>query len=125
VRGSALSQNGSGPAVDEEFRVDVVPERNAVRVRPVGEIDLSTVGEIRSQLGDLHDAGFRRVILDLRATTFLDSTGLRLCLDFQAASAADGTEFAIVPGPPAVQRAFQVAGLTAWLPFQRNGAAWA
>jgi anti-anti-sigma factor len=125
VRRSWLIQNVPGRLAHEEFRVDVVPERDAVRVRPVGEIDLSTVGRIRSQLDDLRDAGFRRVILDLRATTFLDSTGLRLCIDFQADSAADGTEFAIAPGPPAVQRAFQVAGLTARLPFQRNGAAWA
>jgi anti-anti-sigma factor len=56
----------------------VQPERDVVRVCPRGEIDIDTVGAVRSQLDELVGAGFTRVVLDLRDTTFLDSTGLRL-----------------------------------------------
>jgi anti-sigma B factor antagonist len=121
---------GSSPAdASSEFRVEVEPDRDGVRVCPVGEIDLSTVGEVRARLDELRSAGFRRLILDLRGATFLDSSGVRLALDAHATSAADGTEFAIVPGPPAVQHTFEVAGLSAWLPFigsrgPRDGTAW-
>ena len=87
------------------------------------------MGEVRAQLDELRSAGFSRLILDLRRATFLDSSGVRLALDAHATSAADGTEFAIVPGPPAVQHTFEVAGLGARLPFietrgQRDGTAW-
>jgi anti-sigma B factor antagonist len=101
----------------DAFRVDVHPERDVVRVCPRGEIDLDTVGAVRTQLDELTNAGFRRVVLDLRDATFLDSTGLRLAMDAQAASAADGWEFGIIAGPCNVQRAFEIAGLSERLPF--------
>ena len=94
-----------------------MPERDVVRICPVGEIDLDTVGEVRAELERLRQAGFDRLILDLRSTTFMDSTGLRLALDVHAASAADGFEFALHAGPPAVQRTFKIAGLSQSLPF--------
>ena len=112
------------------FRVDIVPDRDAVRVSPVGEIDLSTVSEIRAELHELKEVGFTRLVLDLRGTTFLDSTGLHLILEEYAAAQADGAQFALVAGPPEVQRVFELTGLGAQLPFSdlaelSSGAAWA
>jgi anti-sigma B factor antagonist len=132
VRQSWSSSDGSGPSqadTSSEFRVEVEPDRDAVRVCPIGELDLSTVSEVRAQLDELRSAGFQRLILDLRGATFMDSSGVRLALDAHATSAADGTQFAIVPGPPEVQRTFEVAGLNDRLPFigsrgQRDGSAW-
>jgi anti-anti-sigma factor len=103
------------------FRVEVEPEREIVRVCPVGEVDLETVDEVRARLEELKSSGFRRLILDLRRTTFLDSSGLRLALDVNAASTADGFAFGIIAGPPEVQRAFDLAGLSSRLPFVEPG----
>ncbi len=100
-----------------DFRIEVVPERDTVRVCPMGEIDLETAGGVRAELEGLKSAGFKRLVLDLRGTTFIDTTGLRLVLEADATSAADGFDFAVFPGPPAVQRAFDVAGLSSQLPF--------
>ena len=58
---------------------------------------------------------------DLRRTTFLDSTGLLLVLDAHSAAAAAQTEFAIIAGPPCVQRTFEVAGLNGRVPFIEPG----
>jgi anti-anti-sigma factor len=132
VHESWLSSDGDGSTganASSEFRVEVELDRDAVRVCPIGEIDLSTVGEVRAELDELRFAGFRRLILDLRRATFLDSSGVRLACDAHVASARDGTEFAIVPGPPAVQRTFEVAGVCDRLPFvgfrgQRDGTVW-
>jgi anti-anti-sigma factor len=127
VRQSWSLSDGSGPSqadTSSEFRVEIEPDRDAVRVCPIGEIDLSTVGEVRAQLDELRSAGFSRLILDLRRTTFLDSSGVRLALDVHTASAADGTEFAIVPGPQDVQRTFEVAGLSDRLPFIGSRGEW-
>jgi anti-sigma B factor antagonist len=101
----------------QDFGVDVLPERDAVRVCAVGEIDVATVGGVRDRLDELRAAGCVRLILDLRGVTFLDSTGLRLVIEQVAASATDGCDLAIVPGPWQVQRVFDVAGLSSRLPF--------
>jgi anti-anti-sigma factor len=100
-----------------EFRVDVVRERGAVRVCPVGEVDVCTIALVREHVDEAMAAGTGCLILDLRATTFLDSTALHLAVDSDAITAQKGIEFAIVPGPPAVQRTFDAAGLSARLPF--------
>ena len=58
-----------------------------------------------------------RHILDLRRVSFLDSDGLRLALDLHAAASGDGFELELVPGPPHVQRVFEVTGTLDALPF--------
>jgi hypothetical protein len=73
------------PAV-AECNLKVKPERAAVRVCPIGEIDLGSIEPLRSQLKERD--GFQRIILDLRETTFLDSSGLRLIVEVYEASAA-------------------------------------
>ena len=78
---------------------------------------------VRDQIDQLRDAGFRRVVLDLSATTFLDSTGVRLVLDMLAAASADSWKFAVMAGPPPVQRTFELAGVVEQIPFvDRPGA---
>ena len=115
---SANDSNGSRDgAVPADFRVEVEQEREAVRTCPIGDIGLDTVEELRAQLEELTSAGATGLILDLRGTTFLDSTGLRLAMDTHATSTANGCEFAIFTGPPSVQRALELTGLTAHLPF--------
>ena len=101
---------------DPDFRVDIAPDGGSVRVCPIGDLDLATVSEVASQLERLGHSGSGSVVLDLRGTTFIDSTGLRLVVEAFCA-ATNGTEFSIIAGPPAVQRAFDVAGLTPRLPF--------
>jgi hypothetical protein len=59
-----------------------------------------------------------------------DRTGLHLILEEYAAAQADGTQLALVAGPPEVQRVFDLTGLGAQLPFSdvadlKSGAAWA
>ena len=93
------------------------PEGDAAHVCPVGEIDLDTVSQVRDRLEELRAAGFRRLILDLRGVTFLDSTGIRLVLETDAAARADGFDFGLIEGPANVQRAFEITGLRGGLPF--------
>jgi anti-sigma B factor antagonist len=99
------------------FRVLVERERDVVRVCPFGEVDLETVGEIREQLENATASGARHVVLDLRGVTFVDSTGLHLVLEADAASRAQRWEFGLIGGPPDVQRVFDLTGARAQLPF--------
>jgi anti-sigma B factor antagonist len=102
----------------EPFQVEVHPEREAVRVVPVGEIDLATVGHVDERIRELRDAGFQNFVLDLRRVTFLDSSGLRLILSWDADARENGITFGLIRGTAAVQRVFEVAGLAAKLPFR-------
>ena len=112
------------PAAEQipaQFRVDVEPERDVVRVYPVGDLDLATVEDVRAQLQELRAAGFSHLILDLRRTTFLDSSALHMVVEINATAANDGFAFTITPGPPTVQRAFELTGLDTRLPFDGAG----
>jgi anti-sigma B factor antagonist len=96
----------------EPFRCEVDPHRESVFVRPVGELDLATAPIVDTQLAELVEAGFRNIVLDLGKLRFLDSTGLRLLLSWEARARAEGVEMRVLPGPPPVQRIFAIAGLT-------------
>jgi len=102
---------------DAGFRVDVIHEDGGVRVRPVGEIDLATIGELRERVNEAMAVAADRVTLDLRATTFLDSSGIHLIVETDTRATRSGTAFLIIAGPPAVQHTFDVAGLSGRLPF--------
>jgi anti-anti-sigma factor len=93
------------------FRVDVHPERDVVRVVPVGELDLATAAVLEEQLHELRSAGFDQVVLDLRELTFIDSCGIRVVVAEQQFADRSGHAFSLISGPPAIQRALEVCGL--------------
>jgi anti-sigma B factor antagonist len=101
----------------EPFRCEVEPQRAAVRIRPVGELDIATVPIVDTELCELQAAGFAQLTLDLRKVCFLDSTGLRMILRWDIRSEADGFAFSLVAGPPIVQRLFDLTGTTERLNF--------
>jgi anti-sigma B factor antagonist len=107
----------SGSAEWRPFRCDVEAEHGHVRVTPYGELDLATAPDVELRLRELRESGFDRIVFDLRELAFMDSTGLRLVMREHMASQADGREFALIRGAPAVQRIFEVACVTDQLAF--------
>src|SRR4051794_39748062 len=77
----------------DEFRVDVERDRGGVRLSPVGEVDASTIEHLRESFYEATATGAERVVLDLRETTFLDSTGLHFAVDVDAWAKMRGIEF--------------------------------
>ena len=108
---------GSRAGDPDSFRVVVLTEGDVVRVCPFGDVDMGTVGQVREQLESATASGARHVVLDLRGVMFLDSTGLHLVLEADAASRAQGWEFGLIGGPARVQRVFDLTGARARLPF--------
>lgn len=106
----------------EPFRIDVHREREAVRVAPVGELDLATVAPLGRRLDELRASGCRSVLLDLRRLRFIDSSGVHLILKWDSHARESRIEFAIIQGPAAVRRVFDITGLLDWLPFRAMGA---
>jgi anti-anti-sigma factor len=96
----------------ERFRCEVIPDRDAVRVKPIGELDMATVEQVARPVRELRAAGFREIVLDLSELSFIDSSGIKMILDARDASLENGIGLKVLPGRPAVQRAFEVTGLT-------------
>ena len=57
------------------------------------------------------------MVLDLRGVTFIDVCALHLIVSCKVHARESGTEFAILEGPPAVRREFDIAGLVDSLTF--------
>ena len=102
----------------EPFRCDVEPAREHVRVVPRGEVDLETAPALDARLRELCESGFGHLVLDLREVTFMDSTGLRVVLDWDDFARRDGIAFTLIPGPPALQRLFEITGVLDRLRFE-------
>jgi anti-anti-sigma factor len=48
----------------------------------------------------------------------MDSTGLRVVLGWDDFARRDGIEFTLIPGPPALQRLFEITGVLDRLRFE-------
>jgi len=99
------------------FSCIVSHDDGTARVRPVGELDLSTVPVLEEQLRQAHAGGFRQVVVDLRGLEFMDSTGLTLLARWSTGADRDGYAFAVVPGSARIQRLFDLTGLGAVFTF--------
>ena len=102
----------------EPFTCRVTPERDHVIVEPRGELDMATVGSVEQELKRLHESGFRAIVLDLSGLTFMDSSGLHLVIRWAQESSRDGFVFELEPGPPQVQRLFELTAVIDELPFR-------
>jgi anti-sigma B factor antagonist len=101
----------------EPFRLEIVDERDRVRVAPVGELDLATAEPLAQAIRELRGLGVTHLILDLRRVSFMDSSGLRVALDLHTEATGNGLRLELLPGPPHVQRIFELTGTHDQLPF--------
>ena len=101
----------------EPFRCEISRERDTAHIRPWGELDLDTAALLGAELDALRAEGFRRLILDLRAVDFLDSSGLRCILEYDAEGRQDGFSLALVQGSPTIQRVFELTQTLSRLSF--------
>jgi anti-sigma B factor antagonist len=87
-------------------------------LRLSGELDLVSTHLLDDAIAHVNAIAIDGITLDLSKVAFIDSTGVRAVLTLRERCRERGAEFQIVPGPPAVQRVFDVTGLRDLLPFQ-------
>ncbi len=92
----------------QPFRADVVVGRDEVVIALAGELDLQSAAVLEREVAALHAAGRERVVVDLRAVEFIDSTGLRVLLGLHRGAENAGRHLSLVRGPQSVQRIFEV-----------------
>jgi anti-anti-sigma factor len=89
----------------------------AVELRPVGELDLSTIGVLRERLDRLH-AEKAAVILDLGGLTFMDSNGVHMLLSAQHDAEREGWDISFRRATGAVERVLAITGVDQVLRFR-------
>jgi anti-sigma B factor antagonist len=87
-----------------------------------GELDIASASELEAILLQVSQDGSTAITLDLSRLTFMDSTGLRAVLFAKELADRHGRAFSLVPGPPEIQRLFEITALLDVLPFEAGNA---
>ena len=93
-------------------------EADGVHVVAVrGELDLATAPRLAVRIDSARQAGARRLVVDLTATEFCDSTGLRALIGCRREMLAGGGRMGLVVlEHSAVARMFELAGAHELMP---------
>ena len=86
-------------------------------MRLTGELDLDTTPILQAEIAALREAGSRSLVLDLTGLEFIDSSGLHCILECEAESRQDGFAIALIQGPPAIRRIFELTNTDTLLRF--------
>ncbi|MFK8845156.1 STAS domain-containing protein [Streptomyces sp. Ac-502] len=92
------------------------PQGNCRTVRPAGELDLSTAPALRDLLRGNDAAPEARLIADLTAVTFMDTSALTELETAHCRSEAAGGWLRLVYHQPAIGRLLRLTGLTRAFP---------
>ena len=106
------------------FRCDAQPWQDALWIQPKGEIDYATADVVRDAVAHFLEAGFAQLVMDLRRVEFVDSSGLRVLIEARQAAADREIDFSVAPGPPGVQRVFDVTGTAVLFPAPSLDRVW-
>lgn len=93
-----------------QLRLDVDDRDDHAVVTATGEIDVETAGSLSDSVTEAL-ARAPRVLLDLSAVTFIDSTGLGVLVRAHRAAEARGGFFAVVHPTPQTRKLVRVLGL--------------
>lgn len=96
--------------------IEVTSTLQAHTIALAGEADLLGSPDIEAALTAAAGEA-ERIVLDLRNLTFIDSSGLRALMRGHEQCVARSAELRIIPGPPNIQRLFDLSGMNEILPF--------
>lgn len=113
-RVSAVSDTGQSPtptpAADFDVSSDVADGIATVSVR--GEVDVYTAPQLRERLYGVVGDGVTRVILDLSAMTFIDSTGLGVVVGALKRLRESGGDLVLRSPSRSTRKVLEITGLT-------------
>jgi anti-anti-sigma factor len=100
------------------LRVQLIDDPQGVVVVLKGELDLETAPELDRQLAGIDLAPGSRLVLDLRAVEFMDSTGLSSLIGAQRDADSNGHGLVLRRGSHQVQRLFELTTTTDRFTFE-------
>ena len=106
-------ERGYSPrSMDDELSIRISHDGSTATVAVDGEIDLSTVDELRSAVTGAAGDGTEKVRLDLTAVEFIDSTGLGGLLELRSTLRASDVTLEIEADDGPVRQAMEITGLS-------------
>ncbi len=90
---------------------------DAYHVAPAGELDIATAESLEQELRAAEASDAKTIVLDLSGLAFMDSTGLRVVLDFNERCGGEADRLRVIAGAPAVERLLDIVGLRERLPL--------
>ena len=104
-----LTPRGQGPG-QQGLRVSTSRDGATAVVCVEGDLDLSSVGDLRHSLVSLVDAGASCLVLDLGRVSFLDCAGIRVLVTARDLTASKGGWMRLESVPAGVRRILQLTG---------------
>jgi anti-sigma B factor antagonist len=96
----------------DDFEFTVNRERSRAVVTPRGELDVSTCGQLRECLTRLIDDGVTDLVINLSATSFMDSAGLGVLIGAMKRLHAEQGSFSLAEPSRGIQNVLEITGLT-------------
>ena len=110
---AARRRAGTGTArMDDELSIRTSVEGSTATVSAEGEIDLSTVDDLRTAVTDAASDGVDTLLLDLNEVEFIDSAGLGGLLELRSTLRARAVTLQISAGDGPVKQAMEITGLS-------------
>ena len=101
----------------EPLTINSERQGDTYRVAPAGELDIATAGLLERELATVAASDAATIVLDLSGLSFIDSTGLRIVLDFSERCGGQDGRLGVIAGTPAVDRLLDIVGLRDRLPL--------
>jgi anti-sigma B factor antagonist len=103
-----------------ELRTEVSEVKGWTVVSVHGEIDVATSPTLRERLISLVNGGAARLVLDLEAVDFLDSTGLGTIVSLLKRVRTHGGDLRLVCTEARIRRLFEITGLEKAVPLHAS-----
>ena|SRR5947209_8330066 len=114
---AAARLTGVPEGVPGEPRIVVADQGPTTTIEFEGEWDLGQWGATQDAVAQALQRRPACLVLDLSRLSFIDSSGIHALMQTHKRCAAQRTRLVIIPGPRAVQRVFEICGLSEILPF--------
>ena len=98
--------------MNDELSIRTSHEGTTAIVAAEGEIDLSTVDELRAAVTAAAEEGIDELLLDLTAVEFIDSAGLGGLLELRSTLRHRSVTLQISAGEGPVRQAMEITGLS-------------
>jgi anti-anti-sigma factor len=93
-----------------DLSLQLEARNGVVRIAVGGELDMASAPALEGSLEGAKRSGGSAIILDLRDTTFIDSSGLRTLLRAADDAKSNGHRLAIVGVNPSARQLFELTG---------------
>jgi RNA polymerase sigma-B factor len=103
---------GSSVARVMDFDLNVEEQGDVAVVAVRGELDISTSPVLRDRLVELGSSKTRKLVIDLEAVEFLDSTGLGVLVGGLKRMRSRGGDMVLVCTKPRILKVFEITALT-------------